>query len=173
MNWEAVIALGTLLSALIIAITAGVAIVQIRHLRAAAALQGFLEVMREVISVRVGQSNAYIERVLPERLREESYRRELSEGQFDTEKHPELIIGSLWERVGALIHFKYIDDRLFIDFISEVCLHQWELLREVAELRRQHNPLAWERFEELAGRCRAYVAERQRESGSLPTPANG
>src|ERR1700687_2529781 len=99
MPWEALTAIGTLLSALIIGVTAVVAIAQIRHLRAAAALQGFLELMTEASGPRVGQANAYIENVLPERLRDESYRRELAEGKFDPEKHPELVIGSLWERI--------------------------------------------------------------------------
>ena len=166
MPWEALTAIGTMLSALIIGVTAVVAIVQIRHLRAAAALQGFLELMTEAAGPRVGRANAYIENELPERLKEESYRRELSEGKFDTENHPELVIGALWERIGALIHFKYIDEALFIDFVGGICQRQWELLRAVAELRRRQNPLYWERFEELAERCRTYTARRARESAS-------
>ena len=166
MPWEALTAIGTILSAVIIGVSAVVAIAQIRHLRAAAALQGFLELMTEAGGPRIGQANAFVENELPERLKDEAYRRELAEGKFDTEKHPELVIGSLWERIGALIHFKYIDEDLFIDFVGEVCQHQWHLLREVAELRRKNNPLIWERFEELAERCRTYTTRRERITAS-------
>jgi hypothetical protein len=166
MPWEALTAIGTLLSALIIAVSAVVAIAQIRHLRAAAALQGFLALMTEASGPRIGQANAYIETELPERLKDEAYRRELAEGKFDTEMHPELVIGALWERIGALIHFNYIDESLFIDFVGGICLHQWDLLREVTELRRRQNPMSWERFEELADRCRAYQARRGYDTAS-------
>jgi hypothetical protein len=162
MNWVALTAIGTLLSAAIIAITALVAIVQIRHLRSATALQGFLEVMREAAGGRVGHANTYIEEVLPQRLKDPVYRQELIDGKFDPETHPELLVGSLWERVGALIHHRYIDAELFLDYSSEVCSHQWDLLKEAAALRRQRNPLVWERFEELALRCRAYIDARKR-----------
>jgi hypothetical protein len=54
--------------------------------------------MTDANSALLSRSNAFIETGLHERLKDDSYRRELAEGIFDTETHPELVIGARWEQ---------------------------------------------------------------------------
>jgi hypothetical protein len=157
MSWEALSAVSSLLTAIVIAITAVIAFVQIRHLRRAAQLQSFLELMSEATGPSMSSWTAYVETQLPEKMKDETYRRELSEGHYDFENHKELALGAFWEKIGALIHNRLIEPDVFLDFAGATCPYHWELLREVTALRRQSNSRAWERFEELALMCKAYI----------------
>jgi hypothetical protein len=161
MSWEAVGAISAILTAIIIAVSAAIALVQIRDLRKATQLQSFLQLMNE-LTTHLSTWTAYSERVLPERMADASYRRELADGRFDAERHPELILGSFWEKVGALIHFGLLEKDVFLDFAAYVCPHHWELLKDVAVARRENNPRAWERFELFAMMCVEHQAKRDK-----------
>ncbi len=159
MSWEALAAISSLLTAIIIGLTAVIAMIQIRHLRTAAQLQSFIDLMNEAFGPQMISAGAYVEKVLPERLKDEAYRRELVEGRYDFEKHQELVLGAFWEKVGTLIHFRVIQADVFLDFAANTCPYHWGLLKDVTELRRQRVPRIWERFEQLVSMCNAYIAK--------------
>lgn len=164
MSWEALTAIGTLVTAMIIGVTAVVAVYQIRHLRAATQLESYLDLMREATSAEMAAWTDYVETVLPRQMQDEAYRRELSDGRVDFKTHRELSLGAFWEKIGALVHYKLIESDALIDFVAEVCPYHWTLLRDVAVLRRERNPMIWERFEELAQICEQHMRGR----GVLP-----
>lgn len=118
MRWEALTALSTFVTALVIGVTAVIALIQITHLRRATQLQSFLDLMSEATSPQMSVWTAYVETVLPQRLKDEQYRNELIEGRLDFEKHKELFLGAFWEKIGALVHYGLIDSDVFIDYIG-------------------------------------------------------
>lgn len=168
MSWEALTAISSLLTALIIGVSAVFAFVQIGHLRRAAQLESFLQLMGEATGPQMSAWTAYVENTLPERMKDENYRRELVEGHYDFEKHKELGLGGYWEKIGTLVYFGLIDPDVFIDFTGGICLYHWKLLGEVVALRRRSNPRIWERFELMAKLCEAWAAK-----GTTKNPIQG
>lgn len=167
MSWEALSAIGSLGSAVIIAATAIAAIVQIRHLRAATQLEGFLSLMTEVFDPELVAAGTFIERDLSAKLADERYRQELAGGTYDFVGHPEIRIGRFWEKVGALARRGLIDKPLFLDYNASICPRHWRQLDEVVKLVRQTNPLRWEQFEYLAGLCERYHEGRTRGAPAM------
>jgi len=115
--------------------------------------------MGEATSPQMAQWSAYVEHVLPERMNDPVYRRELEEGHYDFEQHKEISLGAYWEKVGTLIHLRLIEPEAILDFAGVTCPYHWRLLKDVAALRRRKNPQTWVRFEELADMCDEYVGE--------------
>lgn len=163
MNWESLTAISSAVTAVVIGASAVIAMVQIRHLRKAAQLQSFLQLMSEVTGPQMASWAAYVETTLPERLKDETYRRELAEGRYDSEHHKELALGAFWEKIGTLVHFGLIEPEAFVDFAATICPYHWHLLRDVVALRRTENAHIWERFEEFAGLCESYRPASQPE----------
>lgn len=160
MNWESLTAISSAVTAVVIGASAVIAIVQIRHLRKAAQLESFLQLMSEATGPQMASWAAYVETTLPERLKDETYRSELAEGHIDFEHHKELALGAYWEKVGTLVHFGLIEPEVFVDFAGYICPYHWRLLGDVVVLRRRRNPRIWERFEEFARLCEASMGAR-------------
>jgi len=160
-NWESLTAISSAVTAAVIGATAIIAMVQIRHLRKAAQLESFLQLMSEATGPQMAIWASYVETTLPERLKDETYRRELAEGCYDAEHHKELALGAFWEKIGTLVHFGLIEPEAFVDFAAAICPHHWHLLRDVVALRRTENVHIWERFEEFAALCEANLPPRQ------------
>ena len=160
MNWEALSAIGSFLSAAVIAASAIAALVQIRHLRAGNQLAGFLQLRRELHSDEIRAARAYVNLELAARLADEGYRQELISGIYDPRKHPEILLGNFWAGVGSLIRHGVLDTPLLLDFCATLCKTNWRQLEPVAELLRRREPVLWEEFEYLAKLCDQYLARR-------------
>lgn len=158
--WDAVAAIGSILAVVVLAVAGVVAIVQLRELRKATQLQSFLSLMSEATGTQMASWSAYVEHVLPERMNDPVYRRELEEGHYDFEHHKEISLGAYWEKIGTLIHMKLMEPDAILDFAGVTCPYHWRLLKDVAALRRRKNPQTWVRFEELAEMCDEYVGEQ-------------
>ena len=152
------------MSTAVIAATAIAAFIQIKHLRASNQVEGFNEHFRELFSTTLTESVAFIEGELQERLKDETFRRELSTGGSNWQRHPELRIGAFWEKTGTLLQHGWLDKELFLDYAGDVCPRHWLLLSEVCRLRREREPLIWERFEYLVKECERYKERRHHGS---------
>jgi hypothetical protein len=167
MTWEALSAIGTLVSAAVILATAIAALIQIRELKKATQLQGFLTVLAELRSAETRAADAFVEMTLPERLKDPVFTNEIASGHYDIRDHPEMQLGAFWEKNGALVRHRVVDAPLFLDTLSDVCILHWKQLQHVVALRRKREPLAWQEFEYLAAIAQRYVALR--EQGAPPT----
>ena len=157
MSWEALTAVVSVASVVVLAAAAIAAVIQIRHLRAGNQLEGFLEVSRELESPELLRARAFVELELVDRLKDDVYRQELISGRFDLMRHPEIRIANFWEKMGALIRHGVLDAPLFFDFFAHRCAVRWEQLRPVVELMRQRDAFMWADFEHIADRCRRYL----------------
>ncbi len=155
MTWEAVGAMGSILSASVIALTGFFAYRQLRALRTAAQLQGFLELQTQLNSPEMNEVRSFVNLQLPELLKNEQFREELATGKIDRQRHREVSLGNFMESVGMLIFYGVLDERLFLETYVYIAPRSWEQLRPVSALLRQKSPLLWQHFEYFAGRCAA------------------
>ena len=164
MTWEAISTTATVVTTLVIAATAIAAIIQIRQLKLATQLEGFLALHREYGSPEMYAVREYVKNELPKRLGDASYREELEKGGAFTATHPELILGNFWEKVGGLVSTGLLDPNLYLEMGAYRAIEAWEQLTEVIELRRRSEPLQWAGFDHIVKLSRAYL-ER---NGGLP-----
>jgi len=109
MTWEAITALGTLLSAVVIAVTVLFAARQLRvtsqqleHLRRATQLEGILQIIHDLRSDLLDESQLFINSELPNRMREEEFRSGVAlAGRADLTIHKEIHLLRYFETLGA------------------------------------------------------------------------
>ena len=148
MSWEAITAVASLITALVIAVSAVVAIVQIKHLRASNQLAAAMSLMGDLELLT--ESRSFVATMLEEKMKDPAFRAELETGRFDRNKHVEIQLGNYWEKFGILLRKGLLDRQLFLDWGSQGCLRDWRLLRGVTRLIRIGSPQVWRDFEYLA-----------------------
>lgn len=148
MSWEALSAIASLVTALVITVTAIVAVVQIRHLRAANQLAAAMTLMKEVSDL--DEVRTFVAKELEGKMRDPAFRGALASGAFDRHEHIEIQLGNYWEKFGILLRQGLLDKQLFLDWGAQPCLREWRLLREVTREIRCTAPQVWRDFEYLA-----------------------
>src|SRR5215469_7154234 len=146
MTWESISGAAAVVTTIVIAATAVAAIVQIRQLKLATQLEGFLALHREYSSPEMYLAREYVANQLPNRLRDEAYRRDLVTGAAFSAAHPELVIGNFWEKVGTLVSTGLLAPNLYLETGAYRVIEAWDQLAEVIELRRRNEPLQWAGF---------------------------
>jgi hypothetical protein len=148
MTWEAVTAVASLITTLVIAVTAIVAMVQIRHLRAANQLAAAMALMSELETLV--DARTFVANTLELKLKDPAFRASLASNKFSRREHLEIMLGNYWEKFGILLRQGLLDKQLFLDWGAQGCLRDWRQLREVTALIRGPSPQVWRDFEYLA-----------------------
>lgn len=130
---SAIAAAGTLI---VIAATAFAALVQLRHIRAANQLTGLLHFTDRFESDEIQSANVFIERELPQRLRESTFVNGLLEANTDRREHPELRVCDFMEQQGSYIKYRMIDREQYMDLVGAYVTSMWDALRGVVAIRR-------------------------------------
>lgn len=164
MSWEAISAGAAVLTTLVIAATAITALVQIRQLKLATQLEGFLALHREYASPEMYAVREYVANELPKRLQDGQYREELEKGAAFIGTHPELVLGNFWEKVGTLVNTGLLEPNLYLEMGAYRVIEAWNQLADVIELRRRTEPLQWAGFDHIVKLSREYLERR----GGLP-----
>lgn len=161
---SAVAAAGTLI---VIAATAFAALVQLRHIRAANQLTGLLHFTSAFESDEIQSANAFIERELPQKLRDSAFVKGLLETNTDRREHPELRVCDFMEQQGSYIEYGMIERQQYIDLVGAYVSSMWVALREVVAIRRaaRNNAGMYENFEFLA----SLAANRKRRPQMFPS----
>lgn len=166
MNWEAISAAAAVTSAAVIAATAIAAIIQIRQLKLATQLEGFLALHAEYAAPEMYACRAYVANVLPGKLRDRAYREEIAVNKaFDT--HPELMLGNFWEKIGTLVRRGVLDPNLYLDVGAYRAIEAYRQLEDVIALRRRDEPLQWDGFDHFVALSREYL----KRHGGIPQSA--
>ena len=171
MTWEALTATATVITTVVIAATAIAAIVQIRQLKLATQLEGFLALHREYASPEMYAAREYVANELPVRLRDEKYRQELVTGSAFIATHPELILGNFWEKVGTLVSTGMLEPNLYLEMGAYRVIEAWDHLADVIALRRRTEPLQWAGFDHIVKLSREYLEERGGTARHAPPSA--
>ena len=164
MTSEGITAASAAITTLVIAATAIAAVVQIRQLKLATQLEGFLALHREYGSPEMYIAREYVANELPKRLLDQKYRDELEGGAAFSGTHPELVVGNFWEKVGTLVSTGLLAPNLYLETGAYRVIEAWDQLGDVIALRRKKEPLQWAGFDHIVRLSREYLDSR----GGLP-----
>ncbi|HMD02541.1 MAG TPA: hypothetical protein VKG44_06190 [Candidatus Baltobacteraceae bacterium] len=166
MNWEALTAISTAFTGLVILLTVIFAARQVgalneqsraladqlEHLRRATQLDGTLAVFEELFSAELVAASGFVMNEYEERMKDETFRAEALKRSPDLATHKELLILRHMERIGTLIKNDLLDADVLLDFASGFIQDHWKRLKPLAlEQRRTFGvQRLWENFEYLA-----------------------
>jgi len=113
----------------------------------------------------LSESFQFVSHDLETRLRDPEFRRELEVAQVDRKIHKELLICDYYERLGSIVKNGLIPEELYFD--NSTPEQYWRLLSQVIAIRRRvRGPVAYDNFEYLIARSRAY--DRRHPNGTYP-----
>lgn len=161
MVWEGISAAAAVITTLVIAATAIAALVQIRQLKLATQLEGFLALHQEYASPEMYAVREYVANELPKRLQDLRYREDLEKGTAFTATHPELVLGNFWEKVGTLVSTGMLEPNLYLEMGAYRVIEAWDQLADVVALRRKNEPLQWAGFDHIVRLSHEYLERRR------------
>lgn len=155
MSWDELSAISTFITMLVIAASAIAAVIQLRHMRAGNAINGFLGFMDKWSSPQARQRQAYVfSPELDRKLADPAYRAELMQLGVDRIGHPELEILDMWESIGMFVKLGYFAEDTVMESGGPVAIITWERLKPViAIIRRARGPTIYDNFEYLVSRA--------------------
>ncbi|HZV80124.1 MAG TPA: hypothetical protein VFF60_11000 [Candidatus Binatus sp.] len=168
MNWEAVTAVSTAFTGLVIFFTVIFARHQLQltrqqleQLRKASQLEGAVAVFADIDAPKVEEGRQFVLHELRERMRDPKFRDELRLiALVDENVHKELIVLRAYERVGAYIDEGLIDaEVVYLGAVGRI-MSTWIALKEVVAIHRQLAPWAWMSYEHLANGAREWATAR-------------
>ncbi len=160
MSWEAVTAISTALTAIVIAATVAVGYRQIRlandqleHFRRSTQLDGTMKVFAELGTSEMRRARLFVEKDLGRHMQDANFRDELINPQaLDEKEHQELIVTQMFEKIGTYARHGLLDTVLIADFCGPLIRDMWQSLERCGyfEARRRANPYSLENFEFLS-----------------------
>jgi hypothetical protein len=182
MVWEAVSAVGTLLTALIILITVVIGARQLRnaneqlqHLRSTSLLSATMKLYSRQRDPTYVTAEDFVLAELPDRWQDERFRRETALGfrSRDPDVHKCLAVLKSYEEIGTYAKNGLLDGTVLIDIMSPGIIRLWENLWPMVESHRARSPRSWENFGYLYEFTKKWVEEhypdpRDRGGGSVP-----
>lgn len=164
-SFEAINAAASLGTFIVIGVTATVAVVQLRHLRASNQLTGLLNVLSRVEDPVFNQWVDQAKKTLDENIADHAYRMQILHARYPRENNAWLNMCNSYEWIGSLIKHGLIPEEPFMDVYAGRILRAWGTLEPVfAIVRRRGNLSAWENFEYLVVRARFW----QKRGGAYP-----
>ncbi len=183
MSWEAVVAVSTAFTGLVIAITAVVALRELRltaeharaageqleQLRKATQFEGALEVFKELDGPAQMEARRFVLFDLRARLKEAQFREEVALlGGVDEVKHPELAVLRCFERIAFYQKKGLVEKEVLYMVASGRIVGMWDSLQPVVEIHRSAlGAQVWKNFEELVYATRAHMKEQGLDSAAL------
>src|ERR1700737_2141143 len=170
MNWEALIATGSILSAIVIAASAALALRQVNQLRRATQLDGTMRIFAQFTDPAFIEARNFVLADLEGKLKDPVFVQELQRyASVDLSRHPEYRVLMFLQLVGALVKNHLIDGPGVYEFAQYSIVKSWEHLREVVRLQRRgtDNPYMWETAEYLYENARQWVEKDAKVRGLL------
>jgi hypothetical protein len=167
-NWQEVSAISTFVTMIVIALTAIAAVVQLRHMRAGNAINGFLGMMDKWSSPQARERQNFVfGGELDRRLTNPEYRAELTQMQPDRLAHPEVEYLDFWESLGGFLKLGYFPEDLIMESGGPVGIRAWEKLAPViALIRSTRGQTVYDNFEFLVSRAKLW--EKRHPDGVFP-----
>jgi len=176
MNWEALTAVSTAFTGLVILATVVYAARQVRalneqsralgaqleHLRRATQLDGTLAVFDELFSPDLTDAYRFIMTDFDERMKDERFHAEALERAPSTDVHKELYMLRHMERIGTLIKNDLLGAEALFDFANAFIRDNWRKLKPLALEQRRYfgEERLWENFEFMATQAEHYAGRR-------------
>jgi hypothetical protein len=184
MNWEAVAAVSTAFTGLVILATAIAAVREVRiaaeharatgaqleHLRKATQFEGALAVFSELDTPFQLKARHFVQFDLAERMKDERFRDEVALiAGADELEHQEITVLRCFERIGAYVHKGWVDPDVVYMVASGRVITTWRALEDVVAIHRKVTGSVrfWENFEHLYHECLAWMRTRGVDSDEL------
>jgi hypothetical protein len=183
MNWEAIAAISTAFTGLVILATALAAVREVRiaseharatreqleHLRKATQFEGALAVFAELDTEFQLQARHFVQFELARRLGDEAFYTEVSLiGGADELVHKELTVLRCFERVSTYVHKGWVDPDVLYMVASGRVIVMWNALQDVVKIHRAiAGPAFWSNFEQLYEGSKVWMRNHAIDINSL------
>jgi hypothetical protein len=178
--WEAISAVATVFTGIVIAVTVLVGSRQLRamnrqleHFQSATQLDGTLKVYEILIGRQFQEAQHFVFNELSDRLRDERYRSDAENvSNLDLSLHKERFLLHVFEEIGALVRHKLLNSDVIYDVFSSLIIGAWNRMSQLIAVQRQNygGDELWENFEYLyrgAMQAEALPAPGTRTSSSI------
>jgi hypothetical protein len=171
MSLELISAVASVGTFIVIGASAVAALIQLRHLQSSNQLHAMLAINDKWSGAEMRKIAQYVRYELPTKIASPEYAASLLKNSRDPDKHPEILLGDLWEQIGTMVKYGFVQEAPFLDLACSQVSANWEVLAPAIGILRHRNPgvedlAAWENFEFLALRARAW--ERAHPHGNYP-----
>jgi len=160
---------------LVILVSVVAAVVQLRHIRAGNELQALLSLVRDFRDPGLQTALTYVQKHLPQRLQDASYRCELETiGFVDPAIHPEMIVCNWFNEMGTLVKRGLVSEDPFMDLFGRLIAHCWrQVSPAIAIMRRTRGEAQYHDFEYLASRAQAWLISARAHARADPRSLAG
>jgi hypothetical protein len=166
MNWEALAAIASLLSTVIIAVSALFALRQVNQLRRAAQLDGTMRIFAHFTDPKFIAARNFVLNDLSEKLDDPVFLGELcAYRNVDLERHPEYRVLLFLQLVGSLVKNQLVDGPGIYEFAQYSIVKSWQVLEPVVKLQREklNNPYMWGGADFLYAGAKQWLEEEARK----------
>lgn len=155
-QWQTIFAGLTLL---VFAITATIALVQLRHMRLTYQMANGAALLQSYWTPQFQEWLRFVFFDLEGRLSDPSYREELRHAPVDKTRHPEVYVCEYYSLIGAYMKRGVMPREIFFANGSGDAIRAWQRLRTPVELMREgDSPQLYRDFEDLVKMCTDWLA---------------
>jgi hypothetical protein len=167
-DWNAVTAIGTAMTAAVVGVTAIFGFDQLRQLRRATQLDGAMRILSDLNSPSYLEARQFVATELHKSLDDPRFRKEVELGAIETANpdviHHEQAVLRTFEAIGSIVQQGLLDHNVVVNATGIAILVAWEHLSPVVEIqRRTIHPRMWENFEHLHDQAKTWFIERGSE----------
>jgi hypothetical protein len=164
-GWDAVSAVGSIASAVVVLVGGAVALYQLRETRRASQFDATQRMIDRMLDRDFNRALRFVINDLANRLQDPVYRAELERARgwdVDPERHPELFVLARLEEIGIYLRHRLLLGDALLDFDAVLILEAWEHVNVVVDLMRKshRNPRVWSNAEFLYERARSLTPTR-------------
>ena len=124
MMWEALTAISTVATFLVIAASAVAAIVQLRHMNAGNQIHAAMSLAEKWSGPDYARGLEFIfDGGLDEKLKDPAFRADLERPPINRSRHPEAAVLAYWEQAGSLVKMGFIEEATFMNLSSLQCIN--------------------------------------------------
>jgi len=134
MSIDAAASLSQIGTFLVIAATAVIAAVQLRHIRNGNQVLWMRGLAQDYEGAEFRGAFHFVHTELSERLKDPHFRNELRSGPLDRSKHPEIVVLNLFETWGRCYRAGAVDRSAFVSQFCRVIVSHWDALEPVIAL---------------------------------------
>jgi hypothetical protein len=175
MPWEALTAIGTAFTGVIIAVTVVLGLRQLNHLRRSTQLDGLMRVFDAFSDPQFVAARAFVFRELPKRMQDQQFVAEVRDfPPANPAQHQEIVVLNFLNLVGSLVAQGAIDRDAIYMLVHYTAIRSWDVLKEVVREHRAStdNPYMWFMAEWLYQDAVEWVTRDARVRG-LTRPRTG
>ncbi len=165
--WEAVSAVATALTAVVILVTVVLGSHQLRitneqlkQLKRATQLEGTMRIFEVLRGPQFAEALHFVSTEFAERMKDERFRDEAERAGVDVSVHKERFVMRTYEEIGTYVRYGLLSGEPFFEYGGGVVIDAWDRLSDVVAASRSHgNAQLWVNFEYLSDHARTYFTK--------------